>query len=208
MPLRCWSPRLYCGPAVVGRLLWPTSLCLVKLTTHLFSPSPTALHHSYFISHNNMAESPSIPGAAPNAPKMKPVVPVLTVAAVSRLSNAPLRPSPLREMSRSAPTSVIETMTQSDEGEEPKAASDAGIQSKSPVLSFLVWAASGHLGSCSATYLDMCISICSRTSLSICSKGVCWGFTRAFADCTCPMIWLGICLGGHLLGTSGAAHFV
>lgn len=83
-----------------------------------------------------MAEIPSIPGAAPNAPKMKPVVPVLTVAAVSRLSTAPLRPSPLREMSRSAPTSVIETMAQSDEGEEPKAASDAGIRSKYPVLSF------------------------------------------------------------------------
>ncbi len=108
-----------------------------------------------------MAETPSIPGVAPNAPKMKPAVPVLTVAAVNRLSTSLRRPSPLREMSHSAPASVIEKMTLSDEGEEPKAASDAGKRSKYPVFSFSVSGARGRLGSCSVTYLDICISICS-----------------------------------------------
>ncbi len=198
-------PRWYCGSAT----LWPTSLFLVKLTTDLFSSSSTPRRPSCFFSHNNMAGSPSIPGVAPNAPKMKPAVPVLTVAAVNRLPTSLLRPSPLREVSHSAPTSVIEKMTQSDEGEEPKAASDAGRRSKYPVSSFSVSTGYGRLGSCSATYLDICISICFSISLSICSnsKGVYSGFTRAFAGCICLSTWLGICLGRHFLGTSVATHF-
>jgi hypothetical protein len=76
-----------------------------------------------------MAETPSIPSGAPNAPKTTAFAPVLTAAALRRIPSAPLRPSPLREMSHSAPASVIERMTQSDGAGEPITASDAGLLS-------------------------------------------------------------------------------
>jgi len=129
--------RFHCGvPAetvcIVSRPLRSKSLFTVKLGTifiYTVLTFPDGL--SPLSTHHNMAEIPSIPSVAPDAPKTSASVPLLTAAALRCLPSAPLRHSPLRHaLSHSAPASVIETMTQFDEGDEPQHASDAGLFSK------------------------------------------------------------------------------
>jgi hypothetical protein len=122
-------PRLYNGSATPGL----TSLfSSVNVGHPSFSFAFSAAPSSFF-SHHNMAEKSETSGVAPEASAMQPALPLLT-RAVSRIWTSPLRSSPLRETAHSEPTSAIERMTLSDQGEEPRAASDAGKQSKSPSL--------------------------------------------------------------------------
>jgi hypothetical protein len=117
---------------IVNRSLRSESLFTVKLATIFIytvltfddDPFPHSTHH-------NMAEIPSIPIVASDAPETSESIPLLTAATLRCLPSAPLRHSPLRQvLSRSAPASIIETATPFDEGDEPQNASDAGLFSK------------------------------------------------------------------------------